>query len=260
MPMRRRTSVAETSGAVEVVAVVRQTLPPTRADGMRSFIRLRQRRTVVLPHPDGPMNEVISFLRMLHRDLAHGAERAVVHLEVVELEHRGRRGVRLLGRGIDVLRGNRRPWAAPCGSRDRVRRPRSRTSSSPFARSSSRPRRPSTRPRAGRAPSARRPSTIEVSAAPHARSWAPANGCWAFEKICADSAVFGPLNTFQLTDVAAPMVNSSGAVSPAARATASSTPLRMPGNAGGQDDADDRARLAAHRGRSWPRAGGRGPA
>ena len=28
---------------------------------MRSFIRLSVRSTVVLPHPDGPMNAVISF-------------------------------------------------------------------------------------------------------------------------------------------------------------------------------------------------------
>ena len=40
------------------------TLPPTRAVAMTSFIRLRQRSTVVLPQPDGPMNEVISFLRI----------------------------------------------------------------------------------------------------------------------------------------------------------------------------------------------------
>ena len=32
--------------------------PVTRAEGMVSFIRLRQRRKVDLPHPDGPMNAV----------------------------------------------------------------------------------------------------------------------------------------------------------------------------------------------------------
>src|SRR5947209_16949254 len=32
--------------------------PVTRADGIVSFIRLRQRRNVDLPHPDGPMSAV----------------------------------------------------------------------------------------------------------------------------------------------------------------------------------------------------------
>ena len=54
-------------------------VPSTRAPGMRSFIRLKQRSTVVLPQPDGPMNAVISCCRTSSVDLAHGAERAVVH-------------------------------------------------------------------------------------------------------------------------------------------------------------------------------------
>ena len=33
-------------------------LPVTRHDGMVSFIRLKQRRKVDLPQPDGPMNAV----------------------------------------------------------------------------------------------------------------------------------------------------------------------------------------------------------
>jgi hypothetical protein len=37
--------------------------PSTRALGMRSFIRFRQRMKVDLPQPDGPMSAVISFLR-----------------------------------------------------------------------------------------------------------------------------------------------------------------------------------------------------
>src|SRR4051794_10533800 len=37
--------------------------PVTRAPGMRSFIRFRQRRKVLFPHPDGPMRAVISLLR-----------------------------------------------------------------------------------------------------------------------------------------------------------------------------------------------------
>ena len=38
------------------------TSPSTRADGIRSFIRFRQRMNVDLPQPDGPMKAVISFL------------------------------------------------------------------------------------------------------------------------------------------------------------------------------------------------------
>ena len=53
---------------------------------------------------------------------------------------------------------------------------------------------------------------MSVSAAAHARSWGPWNGIWALRKICADSAVLGPLKTFQLTLLTTPMVNSSGAV------------------------------------------------
>ncbi len=44
-------------------------------------MRLKQRSTVVLPHPDGPMNAVISFLWIVEVDVAHGPERAVEHRE-----------------------------------------------------------------------------------------------------------------------------------------------------------------------------------
>ena len=54
-------------GAVEVLAVVeRPARRPSRA-GIRSFIRLRQRSSVDLPQPDGPMSAVISFAVDLHR-------------------------------------------------------------------------------------------------------------------------------------------------------------------------------------------------
>ncbi len=43
-------------GAVEVVAVVEDACPRRGRRGSRSFMRLRQRSTVVLPQPDGPMN------------------------------------------------------------------------------------------------------------------------------------------------------------------------------------------------------------
>ena len=52
-------------------------------------------------------------------------------------------------------------------------------------------------------------------------------------KICEGRAVVAPLNRFELVDSTAPMVNSSGAVSPAARAMASSEPLTMPLTAAG---------------------------
>src|SRR5581483_4089871 len=76
--------------------------------------------------------------------------------------------------------------------------------------------------------------TIRVRAAPQARSWAPAKGSWALLKIWDDRAVVAPPNTCQFRFRGAPMVNSSGAVSPAARATASSEPLTIPEMAAGR--------------------------
>ena len=75
---------------------------------------------------------------------------------------------------------------------------------------------------------------MSVSAAPQARACAPVYGCDAFEKICRGSAVLAPLNTFVFAAAVPPrMVKISGAVSPAARATASSAPLTMPPRAAG---------------------------
>ena len=74
---------------------------------------------------------------------------------------------------------------------------------------------------------------ISVSAAPQPRAWAPTYDEFAFEKICEGSEVLAPLNTFGLAVVTVRMVNSSGAVSPAARATASRAPLTMPPIAAG---------------------------
>ena len=74
---------------------------------------------------------------------------------------------------------------------------------------------------------------MSVSAAPQPRSCAPGYGWFAFAKICEGSAVLAPLKTFGLAEAAAPMQNSSGAVSPAARATASSAPLTIPPIAAG---------------------------
>ena len=57
-----------------------------------------------------------------------------------------------------------------------------------------------------------------------------------------------------------PIVNSSGAVSPAARATASRHPLVMPGRAAGSTTVRIGAGLACGRGRSWPPADPGAPA
>ena len=75
--------------------------------------------------------------------------------------------------------------------------------------------------------------TMSVSAAPQPRAWAPTYGDDAFAKICDGSEVLAPLNTLRFTAVTVRMVNSSGAVSPAARATASRAPLTIPPSAVG---------------------------
>jgi hypothetical protein len=58
MPTRRRRAVTSIPGAYTSVPPS-STRPVTRALGMVSFIRLRQRRKVDLPQPDGPMSAVI---------------------------------------------------------------------------------------------------------------------------------------------------------------------------------------------------------
>src|SRR5260370_38977092 len=75
--------------------------------------------------------------------------------------------------------------------------------------------------------------TMSVSAAPQPRACAPVNADDALTKICDGSEVLGPLNTFGLAAVTVRMVNRSGAVSPAARATASRAPLTIPPTAAG---------------------------
>src|SRR3974390_2106754 len=76
---------------------------------------------------------------------------------------------------------------------------------------------------------------MSVSAAPQPRASAPAYGDDAFVKISDGSEVLAPLNTFLFVMCAAPMVKSSGAVSPAARAPGQ-------GEQGAGDDAADRRR------------------
>ena len=63
MPIRRRTSAASTFDPYRLSPWY-ITDPSTCAPGVMSCMRLRQRSTVVLPHPDGPMNAVISFAAM----------------------------------------------------------------------------------------------------------------------------------------------------------------------------------------------------
>ena len=63
MPMRRRTSVGFTFGSYRLTPWYSMS-PSTRAPAMRSFMRLKQRSTVVLPQPDGPMNAEISLRRI----------------------------------------------------------------------------------------------------------------------------------------------------------------------------------------------------
>src|SRR5215472_17226429 len=75
--------------------------------------------------------------------------------------------------------------------------------------------------------------TTSVSAAPHPRPCAPVYGDEAFWKISNGRAVLAPWNTFRFAAVRPPpMVNSSGAVSPAIRAAASRAPLVMPQGCG----------------------------
>ena len=50
-------------------------------------MRLKQRSTVVLPQPDGPMNAVISCWLIVDVHVAHGPEGAVVDVEVGDVEH-----------------------------------------------------------------------------------------------------------------------------------------------------------------------------
>src|SRR5579862_5197348 len=80
----------------------------------------------------------------------------------------------------------------------------------------------------------RKAMTMRVKADPHAY-WATLGyGEVALAKITVDSAVFAPLNTFGFVASTTKMVNSSGAVSPAARATASRAPLTIPPTAAGR--------------------------
>ena len=62
-------------------------------------MRLKHRSTVVLPHPDGPMNAVTSCWRIGSGHVAHRPERAVVDGQVLHVEDD--RIVVVGGRGLD---------------------------------------------------------------------------------------------------------------------------------------------------------------
>ena len=60
MPTRARSSTASTFGSLTFSPSI-SIVPVTRAIGMVSFMRLRQRRNVDLPQPDGPMKAMTAF-------------------------------------------------------------------------------------------------------------------------------------------------------------------------------------------------------
>ena len=66
LPTLRRTSTALTSGWYRSTPWY-ESVPSTRAISMRSFMRLKQRRTVVLPQPEGPMKAVTWCWRTFRR-------------------------------------------------------------------------------------------------------------------------------------------------------------------------------------------------
>ena len=86
MPIRRRTSTGVHLLVVEIDAVVADH-PLHRAISMKSFIRLKQRSTVVLPQPDGPMNAVISCRRTCRFTSRTARNASVVDAEVTYVEH-----------------------------------------------------------------------------------------------------------------------------------------------------------------------------
>ena len=72
-------------------------MPVTSAPGIRSFIRLRQRISVLLPQPDGPIRAVISFTLMSKEMSRTAGVAAVAHAHVLDAED-GLAGPSLAGR------------------------------------------------------------------------------------------------------------------------------------------------------------------
>src|SRR5262249_51186790 len=61
MPIRRRRETVSMSGP-EISSPSKRISPSIRAPLMRSFMRLKQRSSVLLPQPEGPISAVILFL------------------------------------------------------------------------------------------------------------------------------------------------------------------------------------------------------
>ena len=64
-------------------------MPSTRAPGITSCMRLSVRSKVDLPQPDGPMNAVTLRGCNGQRHVVHGVERAVVDVDVLEVDALG---------------------------------------------------------------------------------------------------------------------------------------------------------------------------
>src|SRR5512135_4491 len=60
MPIRRRSATASVSGELMSWPSNRRS-PSIRQPGIRSFMRLKQRSSVLLPQPEGPIKAVIRF-------------------------------------------------------------------------------------------------------------------------------------------------------------------------------------------------------
>ena len=59
MPIRRRSDDRRRCRGVEIESPSNRTSPSIRAPVIRSFMRLKQRSSVLLPQPDGPIKAVI---------------------------------------------------------------------------------------------------------------------------------------------------------------------------------------------------------
>ena len=199
------------------------TLPSTRAPGITSCIRLRVRRNGRLAAA-GRADERGDAARLdRERHVLDGLEPAVVDVTPDDVD--------ALGHGVCSY-----PRLGRTGRRvGPATRSRATRLSSMTRRSGSAP-----RPRHGRRRCCRRSDCVEDERRQRSRPARPANG-------------------LMLIDVVDPTVSSSGAVSPMTRATASMTPVMMPGSAVGSTTRRS-SRHSARRARTTPRAARSGPA
>jgi hypothetical protein len=76
-----------TSSAAELISVpLSRMLPVTRAPSTRSFIRLRQRRKVDLPQPDGPIRAVTCRRGKAMLRLCRASELAIIEVEIFHFD------------------------------------------------------------------------------------------------------------------------------------------------------------------------------